>query len=392
MLNAFGASSKGLALVLAHLVLPSFWSCKPERAARTPSVAESASEHRAKGERKKHKKKHERHAKVDTAQAAQPAPPPAPAQPGDAAALGGPSFVVGNTVTFHGACDASGAVSLDRASFVVADDEDNFLRIYNAEKGGAPLRALNVSPELGLQKRHPESDLEAATRLGDTVYWLTSHARNKKGKLKPERQFFFGTSVPNLDDPLKFIGEPYRGLQDDLIAAPAFGSLGLQQAAELAPKESGGFNLEGMTATPDDAMLLGLRNPVPDGLAVLAILRNPREVLWGSKPDFADPIRLDLNGLGVRGLSWWHGQYLILAGPRAEGPSRLFTWMGPGHVARPSADDLSAINPEGFFTPEDRDEILLLSDDGTRPIDGVECKLLTDPAQKRFRGVWIKPY
>ena len=52
--------------------------------------------------------------------------------------------------------------------------------------------------------------------------------------------------------------------------------------------------------------------------------------------------------------------------------------------------DLTGLNPEAFFTPEQAEEILLLSDDGTVPLDGVECKRLKDPAKKRFRGVWVK--
>ena len=39
---------------------------------------------------------------------------------------------------------------------------------------------------------------------------------------------------------------------------------------------------------------------------------------------------------------------------------------------------------------EGRDEILLLSDDGTVEIDGKECKRLDDPDRKRFRGRWIR--
>jgi hypothetical protein len=52
--------------------------------------------------------------------------------------------------------------------------------------------------------------------------------------------------------------------------------------------------------------------------------------------------------------------------------------------------DVSDLNPEGFFSPESRDAILLLSDDGTLRIDGEECKRLDDPGRKRFRGRWIR--
>src|SRR5688572_27491330 len=87
-------------------------------------------------------------------------------------------------VVFRGACDASGAVPLSDRRFVVADDEDNILRVYDADTGGAPLTQTDLSPALGLPlkgKKHPEApelDLEAATRIADRAYWLTSHGRS----------------------------------------------------------------------------------------------------------------------------------------------------------------------------------------------------------------------
>src|SRR5687768_12770455 len=87
-------------------------------------------------------------------------------------------------VVFQGACDASGAVPLSDRRVVVADDEDNILRVYDAHVGGAPLSKTDLSASLGLplkgkkKRRAPELDLEAATRIGDRAYWLTSHGRN----------------------------------------------------------------------------------------------------------------------------------------------------------------------------------------------------------------------
>jgi hypothetical protein len=60
-----------------------------------------------------------------------------PAKPSDDARI----------VTFTGTCDASGAVPIDARLFVVANDENNVLRIYDAERGGTPLHAIDLSPE-----------------------------------------------------------------------------------------------------------------------------------------------------------------------------------------------------------------------------------------------------
>ena len=53
--------------------------------------------------------------------------------------------------------------------------------------------------------------------------------------------------------------------------------------------------------------------------------------------------------------------------------------------------NLEHYNPEALFTPESREQILLLSDDGSAALDGVECKRLKDPSRKQFRGLWFKP-
>jgi hypothetical protein len=290
-------------------------------------------------------------------------------------------------------CDASGAVEIDDRHFAVADDEDNLLRVYDSERGGAPLAAVNLSPQLDLPKKDPESDLEAATRLGGEAYWLTSHGRSSKGKPKPERLFFFATTVPNLAGGTSLLGRPHRTLLHELAADPRFSPFGLGAAAELAPKAPGGLNLEGMTATPEGALVVGFRNPVPGGKALLFRIENPRDVVGGAPPRFSEPIRLDLGGLGVRSLSYWRGRYLIVAGGIAsEAASRLFTWDGKGPAIPAAGGDLHGSNPEAFFTPDARDEILLLSDDGALTIEGAECKALKKtPEKKRFRGLWIRP-
>src|SRR5687768_14366417 len=57
----------------------------------------------------------------------------------------------GEIVTFEGTCDASGAIALDTRHFAVADDEDNVLRIYDAEAGGAARASFELSSALSLE-------------------------------------------------------------------------------------------------------------------------------------------------------------------------------------------------------------------------------------------------
>jgi hypothetical protein len=296
-------------------------------------------------------------------------------------------------VTFEGTCDASGAVPIDARYFAVADDESNVLRVYDSEKGGPPIDSVDMTPSLHLKKKKkPEADLEAATQVGAHALWISSHARTKKGKTQPDRLRFFATSMPTRDSQMRMEGQAYAGLLDDLLREPQLARFDLAYAAERAPQEEGGFNIEGMTATPEGGVLLGFRNPVPQGKALLIAVLNPLDPMHGKPPRFGVPLLLDLGGLGVRSLSYWHGRYLIAAGHYEHGAvSRLYAWQGgaaqPELIATPALDDF---NPEGFFTPEERAEIMLLSDDGSREISGERCKDLEDESEMRFRGLWLK--
>jgi hypothetical protein len=319
------------------------------------------------------------------ARSAAPAPLPAaePREPDRATPL--------RWVTFEGACDASGAVAIDERHFAVADDEDNVLRVYDAVSGGEPIRKTNLSKQIALKKKG-EADIEAATSMGDRAFWLTSHGRNAKGGEDPNRSLFITTDVPALDERVEVHGEVYRDLLGDLTHDPGLARYDLQRASELAPKDPGGLNIEGLTATPDGKLLIGFRSPVPAGKALILPLENPEALYTSGKVRFGAPIELDLDGLGIRSLSWWRGSYLIAAGLVGEGgPARLYRWSGPGTAPRLAAESaFGDANPEAFFTAESNDEILVLSDDGGREIRGKRCKKLSGKKHKRFRGLWLK--
>jgi hypothetical protein len=309
--------------------------------------------------------------------------------------LPGGSAPHARVVVFEGTCDASGAVPLGRSRFIVGDDEDNVLRIYDGHRGGAPLAASDLSPGLGLpaRRRPAETDIEAATASGSLAFWLTSHGTRKSGKRDESRLRFFATTMPEGDEPAALVGKVYVGLLADLVAAPQLAPFELARAAARPPQERGGLNIEGMTAAPDGrSIVIGFRSPVRGGKALVVPILNPHEVVREGRARFGEPSRLDLGGLGIRSMSWWRGRYLLVAGGVAgEARSRLFTWAG-GEDVPVALDtvDFADLNPEAFVTPEDGDEILILSDDGEVLVDGTACKRLKDAARKRFRGFWLR--
>ncbi|WNG28326.1 DUF3616 domain-containing protein [Cystobacter fuscus] len=300
-------------------------------------------------------------------------------------------------VTFEGTCDASGAVELKGGLFLVGDDENNVLRVYDGNTGGPPVQTFDLSSALGLpagKKQAPETDIEAATPLPPLSFWMTSHGRKSSGKLDTNRFRFFATRTSEDGKDVRLEGKPYTRLLDELLAAPQLKPYGLAPASQKAPKEEGGLNIEGLTVMEDGkSFLIGFRNPRPQGKALAVTLLNPLELLQGKPARLGPALLLDLGSQGIRSMSRWRGRYLIIGGSASgsEG-SRLFVW--DGKAERPTVvtgADFTGLNPEAFVSYEDKDEILVLSDDGTHLIDGVECKRLKDPASKRFRGVWTSP-
>src|SRR6266487_4577974 len=117
-------------------------------------------------------------------------------------------------ITYRGMCDASAAVSLTTNLFIVANDEDNILRVYRRHPGGLPVLSIDLNAFLRVAGKSTEADLEGAARVGDRIYWISSHGRNAKGRLSPNRQRFFATTVTvtNEQVEVKPLGRPYLSL------------------------------------------------------------------------------------------------------------------------------------------------------------------------------------
>ena len=301
-------------------------------------------------------------------------------------------------VTYRGLCDASAAVALGADHFLVAGDEDDTLRVYRRDRA-EPVRTTPLAAFLGSGDR--ESDLEAAAAVGTRIYWIASHGRNAKGKARPERQRFFATDVDPAAQPPGVVpaGTPYRGLLDDLAAAPTLARLHLGDAAQLAPEAPGGLNIEGLAALADGSLLIGFRNPIPNGRALLVPLLNPAELVTaapGRRARFGEPILLELRGRGVRsidraadGSGFW-----IVAGPTADaGAFSLYRWSGRVQDAPRLADGsaLAGLRPEALFErPGSPGALQVLSDDGGVETAGVACKDRPAAAQA-FRSVVLRP-
>nr|KZA97330.1 hypothetical protein A4A59_03955 [Rhizobium leguminosarum] len=274
-------------------------------------------------------------------------------------------------VRYKGLCEASAATYIDNDHFVVASDETNILRLYarNDISEGVPLDFQGVS---GFDK----SDIEAATRDGETVYWISSHSLNSSGEDKDKRKIFFATKVVGADNAvsLKWEGKFLR-LRDAIL-----GVIG-DRKSEL--------NIEGLATTPEGALLIGLRDTIDDK-AVVIPFSNPAEVI--SHPEgkvvLGEPFRLDLNGRGIRSIERVDDQYLIVAGPVSdEGPFSLYRWAGEQSPAEElKAPALASLRPEALMQIPGSGMLQILSDDGSKTCDDEKTPL----SQRAFRSIEIK--
>lgn len=294
----------------------------------------------------------------------------------------------------RGMCDASAVVPFGQY-FIVANDEDNALRVFPRAQGGLPLHTFELSSFLRVDPKSPEADFEGAAPIGDRVYWITSHARNKNGKERPSRRRFFATTISasNGVPIIQPVGLPYAGLLSNLVNDDRLSRFKLASAARRAPKSKNALNIEALCSTPEGHLLLGFRNPIPNGNALLVPLLNPDQLIAGKPAQFGEPILLDLGGLGIRSLARTGSRYFIIAGSfDDQHQPLLYEWRGgtdkPCSMQRA---ELKGLNPEAIecFTENAVERLLVVSDDGALKIGGHECKELLDPNLKYFRATTL---
>lgn len=336
--------------------------------------------------------------------------------------------------TFRGTCDASAAVALDDDKFVVADDENNILRVYKI--GSAhPLFTYDLTRFLSILPEHPEADIEGATKINNRIYWITSHGRNQDGKMRPNRYRFFATDIKVENDKIgiKPAERPSWTLvhdllkeesvvKNDLVRATGFSASSLKpkEREKLAPKKNG-LNIEAICADPNGKIVyIGFRNPLHktgtgSEQAIIVPLKNAASVIEEStEPVFGKPLLWNLNGLGVRSMEYlaFHKDFFIIAGQADEKKNfALYKWSGdqkqqPELIGK-ITDLPQDFTPEALIPFGNSYCLFVLSDDGglivnvSSPsecmedelLEGLKCqnKYLTDPNKKTFRGICLRP-
>jgi len=319
----------------------------------------------------------------------------------------------GQFIQFEGICNASAGVALTDDLFVVADDEDKVFnkrleikplpfRLYSLTRPGPPIQVgelpgLDLKPEIK-EEVSGELDLEASAPLEDVVFWIGSHSTGDKAAKAPNRRRLFAVRFRLKDGQLNVdrVGHVYQSLLKDLAKDHRYAQFNLKEAAKLDSKVPGGLSIEGMTALPGEALLgrtlaIGLRNPVPNGKALVITMLNPMQVIAGGDARFGDPIQLDLGGQGIRSMDTIGNSVLIVGGPAKapensdKGSHRLYRWSGKGTdqplpMNQPNIKGLfvEAVFPVGKT-------LMFVSDDGKLKLPKGLCQDL-DKKQQGFRA------
>lgn len=307
---------------------------------------------------------------------------------------------------YLGISNPSGAVALNNNLFIVADDEDNLLRIYDRDALDKPLQTIKLSAVFKgvvADGEDLEIDLESAAEIEGTYFWIGSHSTSRTGEYREARHRLLAVNI-KLGANGKFAitpaGESYTSLIKDLQDDSRFDTYHFGKAKKTQAKALGGLSIEGLASTPDNGLLIGFRNPLnggeikkgrlENGKALIIKLRNPFEIIHGLKAKFADPIELDLDGFGIREITRRKNhKYLIVAGPYHENiateghkkeAGKLYKWSSKsGKLNELKRFGLDGYNIEAaFFYPGSDDCVQLLSDDGTLAgADGFRSLTLT---------------
>ena len=328
-----------------------------------------------------------------------------------------------STRFFTGTSDASTAVAIDSQFMLVADDENQVLRLYDRSNSGLPIAGFDFTTTLALTDTSAgvprEVDLEASLRVGNRIYWLGSLSNSSSGDYRPNRNRLFATDVSGsgATTSLSYVGR-YDNLKADLIS---WGDAnGYNFTASAAPgvlpeaADGSGFNIEGLTIAPNGTTAyVAFRAPeVPTASrakALIAPITNFADLVTGlaTTASIGAAIELDLGGRGIREIKRSSGgDYLIIAGPAdtATGTApkdfRLYTWSGNAADAPVlRSADLTSLLAGGSFESivdlpaslSSSSQIQLLVDNGDTDFynNGTAAKELNQNNFKKFRGEWL---
>lgn len=306
-------------------------------------------------------------------------------------------------IVFTGGCDASAGLLVDDNHLLVADDEDKKkteLRVYDLRSPGAPKSTLDLTAALAPDQEEPEVDVEGLTRFGSRLALIGSHSRRgDQAKPAPSRRRLLSFTLSGTT-PALTLGATARyeklveQAQAFLVARPEGDPLKALVLDRNLSSKKGGLSIEALseTATPGE-LLIGVRSPLaPGDKALLLLMTNAAAVLDnGVAATFGPPILLELGKQGLRDLvrDPKGGGYIVLAGNAGDvGTFALWRWAGPGSTSPPTKIMMvdtpgPGTSAEGVVLTATPSKVLILFDEGERPLPNPTAEMATCKDQKR---------
>ncbi len=226
---------------------------------------------------------------------------------------------------FYNIFEPSGATTLPDGKVLIVEDEksENPIRMLDVQPNGNVIEIGNIYINKKIKKIFKKSveDLEAITSSENIVYAITSHSLNKSHQRKASREKLI---MFTYDDGKMKDFYIYDSLKEDLFKNyKSFFTNSI-----FATKD---ISIEGLSMDhKNETLLVGLKSPVIEGKAIIIGIENAKEVTLGKeKPRFSKPIKLNLNGLGIRGMSYDSTKdgYWIIAGGSNERNFNFQLWF-----------------------------------------------------------------
>jgi len=292
----------------------------------------------------------------------------------------------GTTYYHQGTSQASAAIGLNDSMMVIANDTNQEISIYPRNQSGLPITILDVSEDLALADRRnndtfPEVDIEAGTQIDNQQFWLGSHSNSKNGTRLTNhfRLFATETTGEGNDIQLSFVGY-YDNLLNDLDRWGQDHNYTFKSSIQdnQRPDIKNGLNIEGLAIAPDgETAYIGFRTPLlrRANRALIAPLLNFSTWFNDGNPAnrarFGDPIELNLDGFGIRGMECNVNGCIIIAGSiDDEGLFVIYSWSGnPDDAPVLRSANLTGLQPESVILSPNAslnagETIQLISDSG----------------------------
>ena len=260
----------------------------------------------------------------------------------------------------------------DGRLLVVEDEASRALNLLTIDDTGALVEDNSLDVRVMRAFGRKLSDLEGLSIDPEGyIYATTSHSLTNDGERKTDREQLLrfrmsGNTVAEI--------ATFGGLRDAIAGDTTLRELVLQETGSHMDIEE--LNIEGLAYVPaDNSLYIGLRAPMASTMGVIVVIENPAEVFANrAAPRFGAPIMLELQGGGIRALSYDPVLDAFLIVNELEGYeggrfSQLWRWSGnptspPEPIALPDIINLNNVESIDSILIDGIPRLLIMSDEG----------------------------